>query len=499
MKRLLFGITVLSISGLSAVMYETARSVEASPPCMTSASMPYCLGSEPAIRMASDVPTVLTPLGSARPMTPVMIVGATGTSSPESAESANFMRAVSCETSSQELCVKEIVINGTNARLVPGYTGSCISQFATKYTLQGPAMGCTKSMDLDMKTQLPDYFVYFSRSKSGCRVDTQVLDCISQQVDIMPNPGLKNVPRITQLALSLQLPNSAFETQMGVAGSNGRITSFIPSVQNGNVMRIEITDPSRRFADYTGTSTSGRCGWWTPFIDRCTLASATTEISNDPKFFFYPAPLKNVRVEADGIVEPNPIGIGSYFSTDAQHVGLSSFNFETGAYGVTVAGPHESHLGGLNEAYLENYWPAAYVMDNFGITPAQANAVTLPVTRTFLGSNTALSTTYRATDQGLLLSSTGITFSTPTVSVRRVVSAAAGQMVRRTDIIAAAGLRTLPSPNQIVISTTKKDRKVASVSKSGVRFTRRGSYDILLNFKDANGKTSKRYVRVNVK
>lgn len=500
MKRSFLTFVGFLICGFLVTVAELAKPVNATSPCITTASMPYCLGTEPTIRMESDVPTVLTPLGSAPPSTPVTIIGATGTSSTQvpSAETS-YMRAVSCDTSTQELCVKQIVINGVVARLVPGYTGSCIGMFATKYTLTGPAMGCTKSMDLTGRVQLPDYFVYFSKRTSKCRFETQILDCVNQQVDIMPNPSLKNVPRITKLALDLRVPTSAFETQMGTAGSNGKITSFVPSVKNANVMHIEITDPARKFADYTGTSTAGRCGWWSPTLESCSLAATTTDINYDPKFFFYPAPLKNVKISADGVVEPNPNGIGSYFSTDAQHIGLSTVDFTTGAYGVTVAGPHESHLGGLNEAFFENFWPAAYLMDNFGITPSQANSSTLPVSRTLSKSSNPLSTTYQATADGLLLSSKGITFSTPTVSTRRVLLASKARVVPRAEVISAAGWRSVAKQAQITIASTKKDRSSVLVSKAGVRFTKRGVFDLLLTFKDSDGSLVKRSVRVSVK
>jgi hypothetical protein len=500
MKRNPFVLIALSLFALFAIVVEFSEPASATSPCITTVSMPYCLGTEPTVRMESDVPTVLTPLGDWLPMSPVTIIGGTGTSSTAvPAAESSYMRAVNCETSSQELCVKKIVINGVTARLVPGYTGSCIGMFATKYTLTGPAMGCSKSADLNGKVQLPDYFVYFSNRKSSCRVETQVLKCVNQQVDILPNPSLKNVPRITQLSLDLQLPTSAFETQMGIAGSNGRITSFVPSIQNGNVMHIEVSNPTRKYADYTGASTSGRCGWWSPTIESCSLASSTTDISYDPKFFFYPAPLKNTQMTNDGVVEPNPNGIGAYFSTNAQHIGLSSVDFKTGAYGVTVAGPHESHLGGLNEAFFENYWPAAYLMDNFGITPEQANASTLPVSRTLSKASSALPTTYQATATGLILSSEGITFSTPTVSTRRILLASTTRMVRQLDIIAAAGLKSVKKPGQISISSAKKDRGSIIISKSGVRFTKRGAFDLSLIFKDSNGKNATRIVRVSVK
>jgi len=500
MKRKPIVLISLPLFALFALVVEPSDPADASTPCVTTVSMPYCLGTEPTIRMESDVPTVLTPLGESLPMTPVTIIGATGTSSTAApAADSTYMRAVNCETSSQELCVKKIVINGVTARLVPGYTGSCIGMFATKYTLTGPTMGCSKSADLSGRVQLPDYFVYFSNRKSSCRVETQILKCVNQQVDILPNPSLKNVPRITQLSLDLQLPTSAFETQMGIAGSNGRITSFVPSVQNGNVMHIEVSNPTRKYADYTGTGESGRCGWWSSMIENCSLASSTTDISYDPKFFFYPAPLKNIRMTNDDVVEPNPNGIGGYFSTNAQHIGLSSVDFKTGAYGVTIAGPHESHLGGLNDAFFENYWPAAYLMDNFGITPEQANASTLPVSRILSKASSALPTTYLATPTGLILSSEGITFSTPTVSTRRILLASTTRTVRRPDIIAAAGLKNIKNPSEITISAAKKARGLLIISKSGVRFTKRGTFDLSLIFKDSSGRNTTRIVRVSVK
>jgi hypothetical protein len=264
-------------------------------------------------------------------------------------------------------------------------------------------------------------------------------------------------------------------------------------------MHIEVSNPMRRYADYIGTSTSGRCGWWNPTIETCSLAASTTDISYDPKFFFYPAPLKNIQMTNDGVVEPNPNGIGAYFSTNAQHIGLSSVDFKTGAYGVTVAGPHESHLGGLNEAYFENYWPAAYLMDNFGLTPQQANASTLPVSRTLSKVSSALPTTYTPTATGLMMSSEGITFSTPTVSTRRVLLASTNRTVRNLNIIAAAGLKGVKKSSQVTISAPKKNRSSIIVSKSGVQFTKRGTFDLSLVFKDSNGKTATRVVRVSVK
>ena len=473
-------------------------SAEATAPCITTITAPRCLSDRVTTRMDSPVPTVLTPLGSSQPFSPVTIIDATGTSSPQSSTAAKYMRAVNCETSSAELCVKKIVINGVEARLVPGYTGSCIGQMSQTGFLGGPAMGCTQSMDLNSVVQLPDYVVLFSDKSSKCVNSGQSFNCVNQQVEIIPNPTLSNVPRITTMTLELQTPSDNFATQMGIVGSNGTITKFIPSVLNHNVVHVEISDPTRKLAK--STSNSGElCPWWTPIIDKCTLESTTTEINYDPRFFFYPAPLKNVKMSDDGVVEVNPNGIGSFYSSNTQHLGLSSMDFTTGSYGIKVAGPHESHLGGLNTGDLTFFWPTEYLLDNFGLKPSEANATTLPFSATSTSGNTILNASYQPKSDGLLVTASGITFSAPLVAARRVLLTQPNKKIPRSILFSAAGLRSESNLSQATITFAKKFKSAIVTSKSGLVIKRRGSFEVSINYTDAQGKRTSRVLKLVVK
>ena len=78
----------------------------------------------------------------------------------------------------------------------------------------------------------------------------------------------------------------------------------------------------------------------------------------------------------------------------------------------------------LNRSIFRAYIPAAYLMNSFGLTPAQANLTTLPVKRTTNSTDSAVvpTTTYTPVAGGIQIVTTGITFSVPTMSLSRILT-----------------------------------------------------------------------------
>ena len=420
---------------------------------------------------ATDAPTILVPRGGWINMT-----GPLG--------------AVKCTYSRASLCVDSIRINGQEAMLVEGYTGSCIN-FAISNSPLG--IGCSKSADLDGNTLLTDFVADIQSFETPCVVDGAATACRSSNFSLVPNAGQTGQPTITSAEVTLRTtPGLGFNKQVGTVVANAKIASFTPSSVTSDVVKVDVLAPSRKTGELV------RCTWFTVTIDTCALSDATTTVENGLRMYMYTAPLKNVKL-APGFVEPNPAGVGAYFTTDAQHVGLSEINYATGRFGVRVSGPHNAANGGLNTSYTEWYWPAAFVDSLFGLLPDQVNKTTVEVNRSTTSASTDLVATFAATPAGVKITATGITFSAPSVGLRRIVTVKKGKSIPISTLVAAAGLKNdLQAKNAKVALSAKLKKSFALAGKS-ITTSQKGAFEIPFTYKDASKKSITKMVKIVVK
>lgn len=420
---------------------------------------------------AANAPTVLVPRG--------MWINTTGP-----------LGAVKCTYSRASLCVDSIRINGQEATLVEGYTGSCINMAISS---SSPMMGCSKSTDLNGNTLLTDFVADIQSFETPCVVEGATTACRSSNFSLVPNVGQTGQPTITSAEVTLRTtPGLGFNKQVGTVVANAKIASFTPSSVTSDVVKVDVLAPSRNRGQLV------QCSWFTVTIDTCGLSDTISTVENGLRMYLYTAPLKNVKLE-NGLVEPNPAGVGAYFTTDAQHVGLSDINFTTGRFGVRVSGPHNAADGGLNTSYTEWYWPAAFVDSLFGLLPDQVNRSTVEVNRSTTSASTALVATFAATPAGVKITATGITFSAPSVGLRRIVTVKTGKSIPISTLVAAAGLKNdLQAKNAKVTLSAKLKKSFALAGKS-IRTSQKGAFEIPFTYKDALKKSITKMVKIVVK
>ena len=421
---------------------------------------------------AADAPTVLVPRGMWLNM-------------------PRTTGAVKCASNNRpSLCVDAIRINGQEAILVEGYTGSCITMAMTNSPI---TTGCSKSADLNGNTQLTDFVADIQSFVTGCVVDGATTVCKSFNFSLIPNVGQTGQPIISNAEVTMRTtPGAGFNMQVGTVVANAKIVSFTPSSVTSDLVKVDVLAPSRNIGPLV------RCSWFTVTIDECALSESTSVVENSLRMYMYTAPLKNVALEND-LVEPNPAGVGAYFTTDAQHVGLSSINFTTGRFGVRVAGPHNAAAGGLNTSYTEWYWPAAYVDSLFGLLPDQVNSNTVEVNRSTTSSSDALVATFAATPAGVRITATGITFSAPNVGLRRIVTVKKGKSIPISTLVAAAGLKKDPQAKNAKVTLNAKLKKSFSLSNKLVKTSQKGAFEIPFTYKDASKKSITKIVKIVVK
>ena len=420
---------------------------------------------------AADAPTVLVPRGMA-----INFSGPFG--------------AVKCTYSRASLCVDTIRINGQEATLVEGYTGSCISMAIAN---RSPMMGCTKPSDLNGNTQLTDFIADIQSFETPCVVDGVTTACRSSNFSLLLNTEQTGQPRITNAEVTLRTtPGIGFNKQVGTVVANAKIASFTPSSVTSDVVKVDVLAPSRNIGGLV------QCSWFTVTIDTCALSDAVSTVDNGLRMYMYTAPLKNVKLD-NGLVEPNPAGVGAYFTTDAQHVGLSEINYATGRFGVRVSGPHHSSTGALNTSYTEWYWPAAFVDSLFGLLPDQVNSNTVEVNRSTTGSSTALVATFAATSAGVKITATGITFSAPNVGLRRIVTVKKGKSIPISTLVAAAGLKNDPRAKNAKVTLNAQLKKSFALSNKLVKTSQKGAFEIPFTYKDASKKSITKMVKIVVK
>jgi hypothetical protein len=135
-------------------------------------------------------------------------------------------------------------------------------------------------------------------------------------------------------------------------------------------------------------------------------------------------------------------------------------------------------------------------MNSFGLTPDQANAVTLPVKRTARDGSTVPVTEYIPTADGLLVSTTGIGFSIPTMTVQRILVVKRNQTLSANSLLKAAGVFQTRSlgPAKITVNAPHGMR----FNGKRYSFTRTRNVKVTIQYQSSKKSKSMRYLTVKV-
>lgn len=269
---------------------------------------------------------------------------------------------------------------------------------------------------------------------------------------------------------------------------NGSLQSFAPAAPG---LR-DIATVSARAVEVHSAS-NGYCLGWAIEVDKCTIGeTGTSKVTNRLSMLLLPA-MRSSVVPPDFVDETcrlthsaanclinvfDETSRGGWVDTDASVFGLTSTDRFTGAAQLKIAGPHyrtpeydsvttpnacphiasicaglpagtwgyttvtvpRGELNQLNLSYFRMFLPTSFLNVSFGLSPTQANASTLPVKRTVADGSTVPVTQYSPSADGLLVSSTGIGFSIPTMSVQRVLIVKKNQKITADSLLKAAGV-----------------------------------------------------------
>lgn len=291
---------------------------------------------------------------------------------------------------------------------------------------------------------------------------------------------------------------------------NGQLQSFqpaAPGVRDIATIRAKSTE--------VNIGSTGFCVGWVPEIDTCTIADVGTQkVTNRLSMLLLPA-MRSSVVPPDTVDEicrqQDPTGKclinifddasrGGWVDTDASIFGLTSTDRNTGAAQLKIAGPHYkmpvNGVSDLNLSYFRMFLPNAYLERSFGLQPSQANSTTLPVRRTVGSGSTVPATEYVVSADGLTVSSTGIGFSIPTMTVQRVFTAKRHQKVTATALLKAAGVYQTLSFGKATISVNKKHGM--SFSAKRYRFGKVGRLTVTIKYRSSYDTVSERKLSVVV-
>lgn len=427
-----------------------------------------------------------------------------------------------CEPTSLNGCIESISIDGN--QLTPG-----ASQFTADYTIAGGLYS------------IPCRFL-----------DTQATTCEAPYMVIYPRGGPTPNPTGSQVIgdVTINFRRKVGEEQtarIGAMISNGLVKSFTPAAPGVRDVANVVVSPTltQEYQASGGTSCSG----WVPTIDLCTIGEkATFSYSNKVVLMLLPG-FRNSVVPSDEVVSNctvditssclvnvfDPMSFGGWMDTDASIFGTASTDRVTGAAQLKIAGPHfqmdqvevtrtpgtcpyiKSICDGsppnqvwpetvttviknlepiLNLSTFRAYIPSGYLMNSYGLTPAQVNATTLPVRRTVGAEQTTPTTTYTQVAGGVQIVTTGIGFSVPVISMSRVLTVKKGMKISSTALIKAAGLYQANKLWKFTIVPSKID----GVTKSGTSFifTKKKTLTLVIKYKPTKTTVATRTLQIQV-
>ena len=384
-----------------------------------------------------------------------------------------------------------------------------------------------------------DYLVGGGVYSTPCRfLETTATSCEAPYMMVYPLKGTGGAPAASEIVGEVTInfrrqPGDHPTARVGALISNGAVKSFTPAAPGLRDVATIVVSPTTTYDAMKGSSS---CSGWAPAIDLCDIPEKATSVTSNRVVVFLLPGFRNSIVPPeellDGCVKDlannclvnvfDPSGLGGWMDTDASIFGLSSTDRLTGAAQLKIAGPHyqldqspqteevsrtanpcpyissicgdRTGLWGytvttivknaepiLNLSMFRAFIPSAYLMNSFGLTPAQVNATTLPVRRTTTESSTIPNTTYTPVEGGIRIDTTGIGFSVPTISMSRVLTVRKGAKVSATTLIKAAGISQAKKFGKISVVTTKKNG--ATKSGTNYRFGLKKTITLSLKYK----------------
>ena len=423
--------------------------------------------------------------------------------------------------------------------------------------------GCIDSVYVDgvQLTQVTsqmtaDYTIAGGVYSTPCRfLETTATSCEAPYMVVYPKGGVSAKPTGYQVLGEVTInfrrqPGEDPTARVGTVISNGAIQSFTPAAPGVRDVATIVVKPTLTQNYGVGASS---CSGWSPAIELCDIGEKATYASANRLVAFLLPGFRNSVVPPDELLDGctrnadgsgcivnvfDPASFGGWMDTDASVFGLASTDRLTGAAQLKIAGPHfqmdqyetistpntcpwsPSICAGsppnqdwgstistvvkntepiLNQSTFRAYIPAAYLMNSFGLTPAQANLTTLPVKRTTNSSDSAVvpTTTYTAVGDGLQIVTTGITFSVPTMSMSRILTVKKGSKVSVTALLKAAGVFQAKRFGTITIATSAKN----GVTKTGsfIRFSKKKAITLSLRYKPSKKSAATRTLQIVVK
>jgi hypothetical protein len=423
--------------------------------------------------------------------------------------------------------------------------------------------GCIDSVFVDgvqltqVTTQMTaDYTLAGGVYSTPCRfLETTATSCEAPYMVVYPKGGISAKPTGSQVLGEVTInfrrqPGTDPTARVGTVISNGVIQSFTPAAPGVRDVATIVVKPTLTQNYGVGASS---CAGWSPAIELCDIGEKATYASANRLVAFLLPGFRNSVVPPDDLLDGcvrnadgsgcivnvfDPASFGGWMDTDASVFGLASTDRLTGAAQLKIAGPHfqmdeveEIRTPGscphipsicagvppsqvwndkvtyvvkntepiLNRSTFRAYIPAAYLMNSFGLTPAQANLTTLPVKRTTSSTDSAVvpTTTYTPVGDGLQIVTTGITFSVPTMSMSRILTVKKGSKVSTTAILKAAGVFQAKRFGSIKIATSAKN----GITKSGssFKFSKKKAITLSIRYKPSKKSAATRTLQIVVK
>lgn len=422
------------------------------------------------------------------------------------------------------LLVVPVVSNVQSASAAPVgvfiYNTPLASNTGLGFCAPGTVKGCIESITIDGNELTPvstreasSYGIGGGLYSGPCRfVETTVSQCEYPYLVLYPTwNGLGQQPALNNVVVNFRRQMNTHPTSaVNSVIVNGALQSFTPAAPNLrdvatiNVNSVEIHSAS-----------SGYCLGWVTEIDNCAIGeTGNSKVTNRVAMLLLPA-MRSSVVPPEAVDEwcraNTPMNScltnvfdgasrGGWVDTDASVFGLTSTDRYTGAAQLKVAGPHyKTPVNGaseLNLAYFRMFMPTQYLSNSFGLAPNEANAVTLPVKRTTWTGSTTPVTQYIPNTEGLLVSTTGIGFSTPMISIQRTLVVKRNRPITADALLKAAGVfQTKQFGAAKVIVNTKQGMKFAAK-----RYSFKTARTVLVTIKYRSQKNvwSERRLNVNV-
>ena len=396
------------------------------------------------------------------------------------------------------------------------YNTSLASNKGLQFCASDTVKGCIESVTVDGVQLTPvssygqaQYQIGGGLYGGPCRfVDSTVAQCEYPYMVLFP---LLPTRPLGQVVINFRRQATNHPTAaVNAVTVNGVQQSFTPAAPG-------LRDVATIVADATEIhrASSGYCVGWTIEVDKCTIGDvATQRVTNQLSMLLLPA-MRSSVVPPDFVddtcrqLDPSnnclinvfdETSRGGWVETDASVFGLTSTDRFTGAAQLKIAGPHYKFpvngVSDLNLSYFRMFMPSAYLNASFGLAPSEANATTLPVRRTVGSGSTIPVTQYIPSADGLLISTTGIGFSIPTMSVQRVLVVKRNQKITATSILKAAGVHQALKFGKATISINKKNGM--SYASKRYRFSKVKTLTVTIKYRSTKLAISDRKLTVTV-